>query len=89
MAAASEWLDALTFTGGSGEKSPRLRADVCDELAFLGVDQIGAVGDLSLGDVVVSDAGGVAMLVVPAREDVEIARQLRVELRRSTRHGRA
>jgi acetate kinase len=58
------------------EAADRLRADVCDGLAFLGVDQVRAMRDLSLDDVVVSDAGPVAVLVVHAREDVEIARQV-------------
>ena len=30
-------LDVLAFTGGIGEHDPTLRADVCDQLAFLGI----------------------------------------------------
>ena len=89
MAAAMRGLDALTFSGGAGEASPRLRADVCDGLAFLGVGPLGAVDHLADADAVISDAAAVSVLVVHAREDVEIARQVRVALRRSAPDHRA
>jgi acetate kinase len=62
MAASLGGLDALVFTGGVGENSPRVRELACDGLAHLGVPE------------------SVPVLVVPAREDVEIARQTRALL---------
>lgn len=82
MAAAMQGIDALTFTGGAGEASPRLRADVCLGLAFLGVGSLRTPDGQLDGDAVLSEDGDVAVLVVRAREDVEIARQVRAELRR-------
>ena len=59
MAASLGGLDALVFTGGVGENSPRVRELACEGLAHLGVPD------------------HVAVLVISAREDVEIARQTR------------
>jgi acetate kinase len=82
MAAALGGLDALVFTGGVGERSAPVRAAAADGLGFLGVavdtGRNGAPG----GDADVSaDGAAVRTLVVPAREDVEIARQVRALLR--------
>jgi acetate kinase len=38
MASAMGGLDALAFSGGVGENSPRIRAECCDGLGFLGAD---------------------------------------------------
>jgi acetate kinase len=61
MAAALGGLDALVFTGGVGENSERVRADVCGRLGFLGID---------LAD----PAAPARVVVVHAREDVVAAR---------------
>ena len=81
MATAMGGLDALSFSGGAGEASWRLRSDVCDGLAFLGVAPLGGADDLGESDAVVSAGGAVAVLVVHAREDVEVAHQVRAALR--------
>jgi acetate kinase len=78
MAAALEGLDALAFTGGVGERSARVRQLACEGLAHLGVaidpERNAAVDD----DADVRPEGSpVAVLVVRAREDLEIARQAR------------
>ena len=65
MAAALGGLDALVFTGGVGENSARIRELACEGLSHLGV---GGAED------------GVRVLVVRAREDLEIARQVRALL---------
>ena len=62
MAAALDGLDALVFTGGVGENSPRVRELACQGLSHLG---IGPPDER------------VHVLVVRAREDLEIARQVR------------
>ena len=81
MAAALGGLDALVFTGGVGERSPRIRARAVERLGFLGIlidaDRNGA-GE---ADREISATGSpVRTLVLAAREDLEIARQVRQEL---------
>ena len=77
MTAALGGLDALAFTGGVGERSAPVR-----ELAFTGLDFLGLALDADRnaadGDRDVSGPGAVARtLVIAAREDLEIARQVR------------
>ena len=81
MAAAMGGIDGLVFTGGAGEGSARLRRDACRGLGFLGVgldDDRNEGHGHPLSDRVVSRPGErPAVLVVHAREDLEIARQVR------------
>jgi acetate kinase len=78
MCAAMGGMDVLVFTGGAGEASPRLRADTCDGLAFLGVTLEALSNSAIQGDGLLSPQGGLpAVLVVHAREDLEIARHVR------------
>ena len=78
MSAAMAGLDGLVFTGGAGEASPRLRADVCAALGFLGMEVEDASNGASHGDGFVSPSGATPrVLVVQAREDLEIARHVR------------
>jgi acetate kinase len=79
MAAAMNGLDALVFTGGVGEHSPRVRAAAAAGLDFLGVSLDPAQEDVT-SDADISGPGPVRVLVVTAREDVEIARQTRALL---------
>jgi acetate kinase len=81
MAAAMPGLDALVFTGGVGEHAPVIRARAADGLDFLGVAldadaNAGASGDAEIG----AHRAAVRALVVTAREDLEIARQVRAVL---------
>jgi acetate kinase len=78
MAAAARGLDLLVFTGGVGENAPAIRRLACERLEWLGIridDSSNADGQ---GDRDLS-AGGAAVrtLVVAAREDLEIAREVR------------
>jgi acetate kinase len=78
MAAALAGLDALAFTGGVGERSARVRELACDGLAHLGVTIDAEHNDAVEDDADVREEGStVAVLVVRAREDLEIARQAR------------
>jgi acetate kinase len=78
MAAAMAGVDALVYTGGAGTASSRLRSDVCAQLGFLGVDLDEARNGECRGDGVVSSKGSsVQVVVVEAREDLEIARHVR------------
>jgi acetate kinase len=78
MCAALGGMDGLVFTGGAGEASSRLRADTCDGLAFLGVKLEASSNRAIQGDRLISPEGRVpAVLVVHAREDLEIAGHVR------------
>jgi acetate kinase len=83
MAAALGGLDVLVFTGGVGEHSSEVRAQAAAGLAFLGVAVDGARnnGMQADGEIGAQDAR-VRTLVLSAREDIEIARQVRTLLRR-------
>jgi acetate kinase len=83
MAAALDGLDALVFTGGVGEHSVEVRALAARGLGFLGVEldearNRGAVTDGEL----TGPGASVRTLVLTAREDLEIARQVRTLLSR-------
>jgi acetate kinase len=80
MAASMGGLDALVFTAGIGERSAEARALACDGLSFLGValDPAANARSAASADTEIGGAGaGVRVFVIPAREDVEIARQVR------------
>jgi acetate kinase len=78
MAASLGGLDVLAFTGGVGEHAPQIRARALDGLRFLGVGLDELANDVGGGDADVSaDASAVATLVLSAREDLEIAHQVR------------
>jgi acetate kinase len=78
MAAALGGLDALVFTGGVGERSAAVRALACEGLEFLGVGldperNAGVSADAAIG----TPGAAAAVLVVEAREDLEIAAEVR------------
>ncbi|MDQ6715921.1 MAG: acetate/propionate family kinase, partial [Actinomycetota bacterium] len=78
MAAAMGGVDGVVFTGGAGENSARLRRDACRGLGFLGVVVDDGTNEAASDDRLVSPAGpSTAVAVVAAREDLEIARQVR------------
>jgi acetate kinase len=82
MTAALGGLDVLAFTGGVGEHSAEIRSWAADGLSFLGVSVDGARNEGVSGDVDISVAGaGVRTVVIRAREDLEIAGQVRSVLR--------
>jgi acetate kinase len=80
MVSALGGIDGLVFTGGAGEASSRLRADVCGPLGFLGLS-LDPVANDGRGDRLIS-RGSVAAAVVESREDLQIARQVRSVLGR-------
>ena len=78
MTAALGRLDVLVFTGGVGEHAPEVRAAVAARLAYLGVAVDSTANETAVADAVISAAdASVATLVVAAREDLEIAGQVR------------
>jgi acetate kinase len=77
MAAAMNGLDALVFTGGIGEHAPSVRARAADGLGFLGVAVDAAANAAASSDADISADGALMRtLVVTAREDLEIARDV-------------
>lgn len=82
MAATLGGLDALAFTGGVGEGAPDIRALAAGALGFLGVAVDPDRNLAARSDADISHASAAACtLVVAAREDLEIARQVRSVLR--------
>ena len=84
MTAATAGLDALVFTGGVGEHSPDVRRRAAQRLGFLGVaiddhrnDTVPADSDISATDATART------LVITAREDLQIAHEVRRLLRTS------
>lgn len=81
MAAALGGLDALVFTGGVGENSAVVRARACAVASFLGVELDPVRNERGGADTLLSPPGAaVAVALVAAREDLELARQARALL---------
>ena len=85
MAAAMDGLDVLAFTGGVGEHAPEIRAAAAESLGFLGVTveadrnaEARADGEIGAFD------ARVPTVIVTAREDLEMARQVRELAQRSS-----
>lgn len=79
MAASMSGLDALVFTGGVGEASSVIRAELCAKLAWLGVGlDEHANNDAINRDAEITSLGSrVRSVVVRAREDLVIAAECR------------
>jgi acetate kinase len=76
LAAAMGGLDAVAFTGGMGENSPRLRTRICDGLGFLGIQLDNDRNDGVTGEAQISpDSAGVAAWVIPTDEERILVRQ--------------
>jgi acetate kinase len=74
MTTSLRGLDALVFSAGAGERSAQLRGAICARLGQLGVALDDAAN--ARDDADISAAGApVAVLVVPAGEELVIARQ--------------
>ena len=76
MTASLGGLDGLVFTGGVGENAPRVRAEACAALGYLGVGIDAPRNESGAGDREIGERA----YVVAAREDLEIARQTRAVL---------
>jgi acetate kinase len=81
MTAPLSGMDAVAFTGGVGEASPAVREGALAGLEYLGVAINPGQNEAARGDGVVSAPGSPAgVVVVTAREDLEIAAQVRTLL---------
>jgi acetate kinase len=84
MVAALGGLDVLIFTGGVGENAPAIRERAAADLAYLGVAVDPAANAAIRDDGEISPAGApVRTLVIRAREDLEIVREVRSVLRQN------
>ena len=78
MAASMGGVDAVVFTGGVGEPSAEIRSLAAAGLEFLGIGLDDARNRRAAGDTDISAAGAtVRTLVVQAREDLQMAREIR------------
>jgi acetate kinase len=78
MTAALGGLDALVFTGGVGENAPVVRGAATAGLEYLGVALNQGLNAAARSDANIStERAPVQSLVVTAREDLEIAREVR------------
>ena len=81
MVATLGGLDALMFTGGVGEHAPEIRAAACEPFGFAGVALALDANATLDGEGEISAPGSrVRAFVVTAREDLEIAGQVRATL---------
>lgn len=81
MAAAMSGVDAVSFTGGIGENAAAVREGAVAGLEFLGVAVNPGQNEAARGDANISAPGSPAgVAVVTAREDLEIAGQVRTLL---------
>jgi acetate kinase len=78
MAASMAGLDVLVFTGGVGEHAAPVRAETVSGLRFLGVEIDPALNANVVADADISaPSAEVPTLVIKAREDIEVAREVR------------
>ena len=82
MAAAMDGLDVLVFTGGVGEHASVVRAAACAGLGFLGIRLDPQANDRTVPPddpdrEISSNESIVRILVVEAREDLQIAHEVR------------
>jgi acetate kinase len=73
LAAALGGLDALVFTGGVGENAAQVRASVCEDAAWLGL-QLDAEANRRGGPLISAAASRVAAWIMPTDEELTIAR---------------
>lgn len=78
MVACTQGLDVLAFSGGIGEHDAQLRADVCGQLAWLGVSVDATANQAAVGDQVVplhTADSTVEVWVVPTDEGMVAAEE--------------
>jgi acetate kinase len=73
LAAALGGLDAVVFTGGIGENASPIRARVCQDAAWLGV-QLDAAANAKGGARISAPGSRISAWVVPTNEELMIAR---------------
>ncbi|MBI3937842.1 MAG: acetate/propionate family kinase [Betaproteobacteria bacterium] len=74
LAAALGGLDALVFTGGIGEHAAEIRARVCEQSAWLGID-LDASANARGAACITRKRARASAWVIPTNEEIVIARQ--------------
>jgi acetate kinase len=75
-AAALGGIDALVFTGGIGERSPDVRARICEGLGFLGIE-IDAASNGENAETISATGSKVRVRTIKTNEEAMIARHTR------------
>jgi acetate kinase len=75
LAAALGGLDAIVFTAGIGENQPEIRARICRDAEWLGV-QLDGEANLKHGPRISTEGSAVTAWVVPTDEETMIARHV-------------
>jgi acetate kinase len=81
MVAVLDGIDLLVFTGGIGENDAEARAAICAGLRWIGV-KLESERNQSVDNPISDPASRCEVLVLPSREDEQIARATRALLRR-------
>ena len=76
LAAALGGLDIVVFTGGIGEHASSVRQRICSGLKFLGI-QLNEVLNESSAEIITQDNSSVQVYVIPANEEIMIARHVK------------
>jgi acetate kinase len=80
--------DLIVFTGGIGENSSRIRAEVCRDLGWFGIALDPALNGSGPAERRVSAAGSrVEIWTVPTNEEIVVARQAKELLSEQCRSG--
>jgi acetate kinase len=88
LAAALGGLDALVFTGGIGEHATEIRARVCRQAAWLGVE-LDEAANRAGGPLISRERGAVSVLTLATDEQLVIARHTRDLISGATHHPKA
>jgi len=75
FAAAMGGLDTLVFAGGIGEHAPLVRARICSELEFLGIE-IDEQSNAQNAEVISSETGRVTVRIIHTDEELMIAKSV-------------
>ncbi len=76
MTASMGGVNALVFTGGVGENSPRVREQICAGLHFLGIELDKLANESVNGERAISpDVSAVTVFVIPAKENWIVAQE--------------
>jgi acetate kinase len=86
LAAALRGIDALVFTGGIGEHAASIRARVCRDAAWLGLDLNDTANDQG-GPCISATGSRVAAWVIPANEELMIALHTKRVLTKERNHA--
>jgi acetate kinase len=75
-AAVLDGIDAVVFTGGIGENSPKVRNTICEGLGALGINLDPEKNEATIGQesCISSDQSKASVLVIPTDEEAAIAR---------------